>query len=170
MGVAGAAWATVIAQWISGVGILIYTKVRCPWLNLECRHMHMCRENISEITQASVLTCLQQSVMNLGILMVQGLVNSFGTVVMAAFAAAELRSRQERPYQKRDLQCSPDFCPVCPGCIGNCCHMCKTTSSDFCPCTGNTDIGSRYVLSARGWSLLLWNRDTVFTVWIVSGD
>ena len=88
MGVAGAAWATVIAQWISGVGILIYTKVRCPWLNLECRHMHMCRENISEITQASVLTCLQQSVMNLGILMVQGLVNSFGTVVMAAFAAA----------------------------------------------------------------------------------
>ena len=35
-----------------------------------------------------MLTCIQQSVMNLGILMVQGLVNSFGTVVMAAFAAA----------------------------------------------------------------------------------
>ena len=35
-----------------------------------------------------VLTCAQQSVMNFGILMVQGLVNSFGTVVMAAFAAA----------------------------------------------------------------------------------
>ena len=34
------------------------------------------------------LTCVQQSVMNLGILMVQGLVNSFGSVVMAAFAAA----------------------------------------------------------------------------------
>lgn len=36
----------------------------------------------------SLLTCLQQSVMNLGILMVQGLVNSFGPAVMAAFAAA----------------------------------------------------------------------------------
>lgn len=36
----------------------------------------------------SILTCLQQSVMNFGILMVQGLVNSFGTTVMAAFAAA----------------------------------------------------------------------------------
>lgn len=35
-----------------------------------------------------MLTCIQQSVMNLGILMVQGLVNSFGTTVMAAFAAA----------------------------------------------------------------------------------
>ena len=35
-----------------------------------------------------MLTCVQQSVMNLGILMVQGLVNSFGTTVMAAFAVA----------------------------------------------------------------------------------
>ncbi len=88
MGVAGAAWATVIAQWITGIGILIYTKAGCSWLKLEDRHKHLSRENISEIAGASVLTCLQQSVMNLGILMVQGLVNSFGTVVMAAFAAA----------------------------------------------------------------------------------
>lgn len=36
----------------------------------------------------SSLTCVQQSVMNFGILMVQGLVNSFGPVTMAAFAAA----------------------------------------------------------------------------------
>ena len=41
-----------------------------------------------EIGSLSALTCLQQSVMNFGILMVQGLVNSFGTVIMAAFAAA----------------------------------------------------------------------------------
>ena len=34
------------------------------------------------------MTCIQQSVMNFGILMVQGLVNSFGPAVMAAFAAA----------------------------------------------------------------------------------
>ncbi len=35
----------------------------------------------------SVLTSIQQSIMNFGILMVQGLVNTFGSVVMAAFAA-----------------------------------------------------------------------------------
>ena len=34
------------------------------------------------------MTCIQQSIMNFGILMVQGLVNSFDPVVMAAFAAA----------------------------------------------------------------------------------
>ena len=43
---------------------------------------------IKEIANFSILTCVQQSVMNLGILMVQGLVNSFGPAVMAAFAAA----------------------------------------------------------------------------------
>ena len=43
---------------------------------------------MKEIANFSALTCLQQSIMNLGILAVQGLVNSFGTTVMAAFAAA----------------------------------------------------------------------------------
>ena len=43
---------------------------------------------LGEIVNLSSLTCLQQSVMNFGILMVQGLVNSFGATVMAAFAAA----------------------------------------------------------------------------------
>ena len=40
------------------------------------------------IIHYSLHTCVQQSVMNFGILMVQGLVNSFGVNVMAAFAAA----------------------------------------------------------------------------------
>ena len=40
------------------------------------------------ILNLSVMTSVQQSIMNFGILMVQGLVNSFGTVIMAAFAAA----------------------------------------------------------------------------------
>ena len=39
---------------------------------------------VKEILHLSVLTSVQQSVMNFGILMVQGLVNSFGPVVMAA--------------------------------------------------------------------------------------
>ena len=42
----------------------------------------------SYINKIRAMTCIQQSVMNLGILMVQGLVNSFGAVTMAAFAAA----------------------------------------------------------------------------------
>lgn len=87
-GVAGAALATVIAQYVSGIGIALYTWRFCPYLRVSRRHCRVKWRSVREIAGFSILTCLQQSVMNFGILMVQGLVNSFGTVVMAAFAAA----------------------------------------------------------------------------------
>ena len=87
-GVGGAAAATVIAQYVSGIGIAIYTLVRFPELRIERSHCRIQLDCIKKIGSFSILTCIQQSVMNLGILMVQGLVNSFGGTVMAAFAAA----------------------------------------------------------------------------------
>ncbi len=87
-GVAGAAEATVIAQYLSGIGIAAYTLVRFPQVRAIGSVRCLRRGRIREIVSFSTLTCVQQSVMNLGILMVQGLVNSFGSVVMAAFAAA----------------------------------------------------------------------------------
>lgn len=87
-GVKGAAGATVFSQYVSGVGIMIYYYVKFPHLRVNKCHMKWDTSILKEITGLSVLTCMQQSIMNLGILMVQGLVNSFGTAVMAAFAAA----------------------------------------------------------------------------------
>ena len=88
MGVAGAAEATVVAQYLSGLGIMLYTLICYKRVHAIWKISCLKKERISEIVSFSMLTCIQQSVMNLGILMVQGLVNSFGTVVMAAFAAA----------------------------------------------------------------------------------
>lgn len=85
-GVTGAAEATVIAQYASGIGIAVYTWVRFPQFRTGRLTVRM--RCVREIAGFSILTCVQQSVMNLGILMVQGLVNSFGSTVMAAFAAA----------------------------------------------------------------------------------
>ena len=85
-GVTGAAEATVIAQYVSGIGIAVYTWFRCPQFRTGPRAISW--SCVREIASFSILTCVQQSVMNLGILMVQGLVNSFGATVMAAFAAA----------------------------------------------------------------------------------
>ena len=87
-GVAGAAEATVIAQYVSGLGIALYTAVRFPELIRPAPGVRLRRTRMEEIFSFSALTCLQQSIMNLGILAVQGLVNSFGTTIMAAFAAA----------------------------------------------------------------------------------
>ena len=88
MGVEGAATATVLAQYLSGVGIMFYTYLRFPQLRIQREHMKWRKNILREIAGLSFLTCVQQSVMNFGILMVQGLVNSFGAGIMAAFAAA----------------------------------------------------------------------------------
>lgn len=88
MGVGGAALATVLSQYVSGIGIMLYTLLKYKEVRVIFKISYLKRERIKQIISFSLLTCIQQSVMNLGILMVQGLVNSFGTVVMAAFAAA----------------------------------------------------------------------------------
>lgn len=87
-GVAGAAEATVISQYLSGIGIAVLALGKCEPLRAVVNVRCLRRKRIGEVCSFSLLTCVQQSVMNLGILMVQGLVNSFGTVTMAAFAAA----------------------------------------------------------------------------------
>lgn len=88
MGVEGAALATVISQIVGSLGLCLYTYKHFPELRLKRTDCIVNRQSLAKITSYSFLTGVQQSVMNFGILMVQGLVNSFGTAVMAAFAAA----------------------------------------------------------------------------------
>ena len=87
MGVGGAAWATVIAQAAAGIGIAVYSMAKLPVLRGNTtRGWNFGR--LREIIVNDVATGIQQSVMNFGILMIQGLVNSFGAAIMASFAAA----------------------------------------------------------------------------------
>ena len=88
MGITGAALATVISQYISGAGVLVYFLAAYPEYRLKRADLRWDVRNFRSILSLSGFTCLQQSVMNLGILMVQSVVNSFGAVVMAAFAVA----------------------------------------------------------------------------------
>ena len=87
LGTAGAAWATVIAQGLSALGIVLYFLRKARALVPSRRHFRPERRLLGRIASVSVLTSVQQSVMNFGILMIQSLVNSFGVPVMAAFAA-----------------------------------------------------------------------------------
>ncbi|EDR95970.1 MATE efflux family protein [Anaerostipes caccae L1-92] len=87
MGIAGAAWATVTAQGVSAVLITVYFFSKAGDLCPKRCHMYYSRELLGMIINNSILTAIQQSIMNLGILMVQGLVNSFGFLTSAAFAA-----------------------------------------------------------------------------------
>ena len=87
-GVGGAAAATVLSQYAAGIGILFYYYAKYPQLRVKKENRCWDGRILKELAGLSSLTCLQQSIMNFGILLVQGLVNSFGPVVMAAFAAA----------------------------------------------------------------------------------
>lgn len=87
-GVQGAAGATTLSQYISGIELTFYAIKKFPELRPKREECCWDKANLFNILNLSVMTSLQQSIMNFGILMVQGLVNSFGTVIMAAFAAA----------------------------------------------------------------------------------
>lgn len=98
-GVEGAAIATVIAQIIAGVGIMIYCMRKEPVSRIQLwGKSRQQEENVSvsssnlelfrEILHMSLGASVQQSVMNFGILMIQGLINSFGAATMAAFTVA----------------------------------------------------------------------------------
>lgn len=87
-GIQGAAIATVLAQIFSGVGIGMYVWWKEPELRPKWNKWSFSKKSVIEILRFSTAACIQQSIMNFGILMIQGLVNSFGTAVMAAFTAA----------------------------------------------------------------------------------
>ncbi len=87
MGVFGSALATVIAQMVAGVLCAIYTVKKLRFLHFSRKDFILDKPLAYQLFRISVLTSVQQSVMNFGILLVQGLVNTFGVALMAAFSA-----------------------------------------------------------------------------------
>ena len=87
LGVRGVAIATIIAQGVSAVLSLAYVSKKLKFLNTSKKHLKISKEIFALVARYSVLTSVQQSIMNFGILVVQSLVNTFGSTVMAAFAA-----------------------------------------------------------------------------------
>ncbi|MEG0856374.1 MAG: MATE family efflux transporter [Terrisporobacter sp.] len=100
LGVKGVALATIIAQGVSAALSFIYVYKNLSFIRLNIRDVKIKKDTFKLVAKYSVLTSLQQSIMNLGILIVQGLVNTFGVTVMAAFAAgAKIDSIAYMPVQ-----------------------------------------------------------------------
>lgn len=87
LGVMGVALATIIAQGISAIISIIYSYKKLPFIKFTKEDLKIDKELLKVTAKYATLTSLQQSLMNFGILIVQGLVNTFGLTVMAAFAA-----------------------------------------------------------------------------------
>lgn len=88
MGVAGAAYATVISQGFSGVLCLIYTAKKFPILKLEKKHFKFDINYFKKHLNIGIPMALQFSITAIGAIILQGAVNKFGSTVIAAHTAA----------------------------------------------------------------------------------
>lgn len=88
MGVAGAAWATVVSQGLSGILCVIYVAKKVDVLKVSRRHFEIDRHLLYVEFSIGFPMALQFSVTAVGTIMVQAALNMLGSLAVAAYTAA----------------------------------------------------------------------------------
>ena len=88
MGAAGAAYATVISQGVSGAACLIYIFKKVPDLHLKKEDWRLHRDLSLWQIKIGLPMALQYSITAIGTIMVQAALNTLGALSVASFAAA----------------------------------------------------------------------------------
>ena len=86
-GIAGAAWATVIAEALSALFCIIYVRKKIPILKYTRHEFVFDRSLLRETVNYSSVAGMQQITLHFGKLLVQGAVNPLGIFAIAAFNA-----------------------------------------------------------------------------------
>ena len=87
-GVAGVAWATFLAQGAACVFALLTMRKRLAGVEAEGEIVLFSWAMLGRISQIAVPSILQQSFISVGNIFIQGLVNSYGSSVIAGYSAA----------------------------------------------------------------------------------
>ena len=88
MGVAGAAYATIISQGVSAILCLVYTYKKFIILRLKKEDFNVKRKYYHKHLKIGIPMALQFSITSIGIMTVQGALNVFGSIVIASYTAA----------------------------------------------------------------------------------
>ncbi len=88
MGVAGAAWATILSQFISAALSLWVGLKKYPVLHIQLQDFHHLKESLLLHLKTGFQMGFQMSVMCIGQLAMQAVVNSIGTGAVAGYTAA----------------------------------------------------------------------------------
>lgn len=88
MGIAGAAYATIASQFFSFFGSFVYMYIRYPRHRIQLLHPSLDLGVLRDSLKIGVPSMMQQVFRSLGFMTLQGMVNTFGTNCMAAYAAA----------------------------------------------------------------------------------
>lgn len=97
MGVAGAAWATVIAQLLSAIGSILFALRKNPYLKLKRHHFEVNSDIIKKSFQIGLPVAGQNALIAFSCVALQSVVNNYGATVMAAYTAT---SRVEQLVQQ----------------------------------------------------------------------
>ncbi|MDD6039056.1 MAG: MATE family efflux transporter [bacterium] len=106
-GVAGAAWATVIAQFFAMIGSIAFGWYKNDYLRLKKCHMAYDSFIVKKSFQIGIPVAAQTALIAISCIALQRVVNRFGTVVMAAYTAT-LRVEQlvQQPFNSLGLAMS----------------------------------------------------------------
>lgn len=107
MGVAGAGIATIIAQLLSGVGSLLFALVKNPYFKIEKVHMKLQKNIIAQCIRMGVPLAFQSSLIAVSCVALQSVVNTFGSVVVAAYTATNrMEQLVQQPYNSLGMAMS----------------------------------------------------------------
>lgn len=88
MGVSGVAWATFLCQGVSCIFALVFVFRRFAGIHTEGRVPVFSARILRQISIVAVPSILQQSFISVGNIIIQGVINSFGSSVMAGYSAS----------------------------------------------------------------------------------
>jgi putative MATE family efflux protein len=88
LGIAGSAIATVISQGVSSALCIAYVYIKIPLMSLRPKDLTVDKPLLKKTIQYSWVTALQQTWLYIGKLLVQDVVNPFGTSAIAAYNSA----------------------------------------------------------------------------------
>lgn len=87
MGVSGVAIATITSQGISAIMTLAYLFIRYPIMRFSLKELKFDREITQRVLRMGVPMGLQSGCFTIGMMVMQGVINSFGTLVVEGYTA-----------------------------------------------------------------------------------
>ena len=88
MGIKGVAYATIVAQTLSTILCASYMFVKFPILRLKKQDWNLSKEFLYEHLRVGIPMGFQMSIMTIGIIAIQYVLNTFGSTTIAAFTTA----------------------------------------------------------------------------------
>ncbi len=86
-GVAGAAWATIISQMVSFIVGIIYLNKKNDMIKFSLKNIQFDKKLLIESLRIGFPTGIQQMLVSISFIILQSIINSFGTIVIAAYTA-----------------------------------------------------------------------------------